>query len=152
MAREPDSLQWRIDAMTILHRVTAAERRLSASIRVNKITMLAAADELQAATMDATTWLTANPCPEARLRAQVAWVLTSCAEAALTAGERPVIRWPTRRKPSSGSEASWRPSTTTRVVSMSATGDTVRPDRLWSSREIREEAPRAWMWTVPGNH
>ena len=34
--------------MTILHRVTAAERRLSASIRVNKITMLAAADELQA--------------------------------------------------------------------------------------------------------
>jgi hypothetical protein len=85
MAREPDTVQWRIDAMTILHRVTEAERRLSASIRVNKVTMLAAADELQAATMDATKWLRANPCPEARLRAQVAWVLTSCGEAALTA-------------------------------------------------------------------
>ncbi len=71
--------------MSILHRVTAAERRLSASIKVNKITMLAAADELQAATMDAAAWLGANPCPEARLRAQVAWVLNSCAEAALTA-------------------------------------------------------------------
>jgi hypothetical protein len=85
MARQPSTLQWRIDAMTILHHVTSAERRLSASIRVNKITMLAAADELQAATMDATTWLTANPCPEAGLGAQVAWVLNSCGEAVLTA-------------------------------------------------------------------
>ncbi len=71
--------------MSILHRVTAAERRLSASIRVNTITMLAAADELEAATMDATMWLRAHPCPEGGLRAQVAWVLTSCKEAALTA-------------------------------------------------------------------
>lgn len=71
--------------MTILHRVTAAERRLAAAIRVNKVTMLAAADELQAATMDATMWLTANPCPEPWLRAQVAWVLNSRAEAASTA-------------------------------------------------------------------
>ena len=30
-------------------------------------------------------WLTANPCPEAGLRAQVAWVLNSRGEAALTA-------------------------------------------------------------------
>ncbi len=85
MAREPNILQWRIDAMSILHSVTAAERRLSASMRVNTITMLAAADELEAATMDATTWLTAHPCPESGLRAQVAWVLNSCEEAALTA-------------------------------------------------------------------
>ena len=74
MTSQPNLFQWRIDAMTILHRVTAAERRLAAAIRVNKVTMLAAADELQAATMDATMWLTANPCPEPWLRAQVAWV------------------------------------------------------------------------------
>ena len=85
MAKDSHTLQWRIDVMTVLHRVTAAEQRLSASMRVNKTTMLAAADELEAATKDATLWVTANPCPEARMRAQVAWVLNSCAEAARAA-------------------------------------------------------------------
>ena len=55
-------------AMAVLQRVTAAERRLSASISVNKITMLAAADELDAATRDARMWMEANPCPDARAR------------------------------------------------------------------------------------
>ena len=63
--------------------VSAAERRLSASISVNKITVLAAADELQAASTDATVWLTSNPCPDAKLRAHVAWMLNTCAEVAL---------------------------------------------------------------------
>lgn len=71
--------------MTVLHRVSAAERRLSASISVNKITVLAAADELQAASTDATVWLTSNPCPDAKLRAHVAWMLNTCAEVALAA-------------------------------------------------------------------
>ena len=58
---------WRIRAMAVLRRVMAAERRFSASIGVNKITMLAAADELDAATRDAMTWLAKNPCPDAKL-------------------------------------------------------------------------------------
>lgn len=71
--------------MTVLHRVAAAERRFSASISVNKITVLAAADELRAATIDATVWLTAHPCPDANLRAYVAWMVNTCADIAVTA-------------------------------------------------------------------
>lgn len=71
MAPESDTLQWRFEAMTVLHRVTTAERRFSSSTSVNKITMLAAADELQAATTHATVWLTGNPCPDAKLREYV---------------------------------------------------------------------------------
>jgi len=83
-ALTPVSL-WRIRAMAVLKRVMAAERRFSASISVNKITMLAAADELDAATRDATVWLTANPCPDAKLGVHVAEMLTTCAEVALVA-------------------------------------------------------------------
>jgi hypothetical protein len=54
MVGEPDLHQWRVDAMTIPPRETVAERRLSGSIRVDEVTMLAAADELQPATMDGT--------------------------------------------------------------------------------------------------
>ena len=51
--------------MVELERVTAAERRFSQSITLNnEVTMLAAADELQAATRDATVWRLANPCPD----------------------------------------------------------------------------------------
>ena len=82
MSSERNLLQWRVDAMTIMRRVTASERRLAASIRLNKIAMLAAADELQAATMDATRWLTAHPCPEGAVRAQVGWASDPCSEAA----------------------------------------------------------------------
>ena len=71
--------------MTVLHRVTTAERRFSSSTSVNKITMLAAADELQAATTHATVWLTGNPCPDAKLREYVAWMLNTCAEVARSA-------------------------------------------------------------------
>jgi len=85
MANETDTLQWRSEAMIILDRVTTAERRFCRSTSVNKITMLAAADELQAATTDASVWLTANPCPDVKLRERVAWMLNTCAEVAFTA-------------------------------------------------------------------
>ncbi len=63
----------------------AAERRFSASVSVNEITMLAAADELEAATKDASVWMAANPCPNMKLGAHVAWMLSTCTEVALTA-------------------------------------------------------------------
>ena len=79
------TLQWRIKAMTALHRVTAAERRFSAAVRVNKVTMLASADELEAATRDAKAWVATNPCPDPKLGAHVDWMLDTCVEVALTA-------------------------------------------------------------------
>ncbi len=71
--------------MTALRRVTTAEQRFSMSTSVNKITVLAAADELQAATTGATVWLTENPCPDAELREYVVWMLNTCAEVARAA-------------------------------------------------------------------
>ncbi len=81
----PTTLQWRLKVTTVLHRVTAAERRFAASLRVNEITMLAAADELEAATREAETWLAANPCPDLKLGAHISWMLNTCVEVALTA-------------------------------------------------------------------
>lgn len=85
MDEEPTSLEWRIRSMTVLHRVTTAKRRFSESLGVSDATMLAAADELQVATRDAATWLVADPCPDWRLGAHVAWMLNRCAQVALTA-------------------------------------------------------------------
>jgi hypothetical protein len=85
MAPESNTLEWRFEATTVLHRVTTAERRFSTSTSVNKIIMLAAADELQAATTNATLWLTGNPCPDVKLREYVAWMLNTCAEVARAA-------------------------------------------------------------------
>src|ERR1700730_17739462 len=83
--QEPSTHRWRIRAITVLQRVSGAERRFSASVRVNKSTMLAAADELEAATRDATAWMVANPCPNARLGAPGFWLMHRCTEVALTA-------------------------------------------------------------------
>ncbi len=47
--------------------------------------MLAAADELQAATRDAMVWVTANPCPDPNLSDHMARMLSACAEVALSA-------------------------------------------------------------------
>jgi len=80
----PASL-WRIRANAVLGRVMAAERRFSVSISLNKITMLAAADELDAATRDARVWLRANPCPDVELGIHVAGMLNTCTEVALVA-------------------------------------------------------------------
>jgi hypothetical protein len=96
--RIPTAQQWRTKATVELDRVTVVGRRFSASTSVNEATMLAAADELQLATRDATAWLVANPCPDAKLGTHVAWMLKTCAEIALTA-QRAVI------DPSSDTEA-----------------------------------------------
>jgi hypothetical protein len=76
---------WRTRGREVLGFVVAAERRLSVSLRLNDVTMLAAADELSAATKVATAWLTANPCPDSGLGVQMARMLDNCAEVALTA-------------------------------------------------------------------
>jgi hypothetical protein len=53
-------------------------------LRLNNVTMLAAADELSAATKVATAWLAANPCPDAGLGVQMTRMLNNCAEVVLT--------------------------------------------------------------------
>lgn len=82
---EGTAQHWLIKASTALHPVAAAARRFSASLKVSEVTMLAAADELQAATWDAKRWVAANACPDAELAGRVALMLKTCAEAALTA-------------------------------------------------------------------
>jgi hypothetical protein len=72
-------------AADVLQRVTAAEDRLLASIALSQTTMLAAADEMQAATTDATAWLSAHPCPDPNLARHVALLLDACAEVVRTA-------------------------------------------------------------------
>jgi hypothetical protein len=85
MGEEDLTTQWRIRAMTLLHRVTGAQRRLQASMQINEITMLAAADELHAATRDVTAWMAANPCPDLQLGIHVTRMLDTCADVASTA-------------------------------------------------------------------
>ncbi len=82
---ELTEVEWRLKAMTVLYRVTAAERRFSASLRLNEVTILAAADELEAATRDALAWISSNQCPDARLGAHISGMLGTCAEVAATA-------------------------------------------------------------------
>jgi len=77
--------QWRIKAMGVLRYVTAAETRVSASLSLNDVAILAAADELEAATRDAMVWLAANPSPDLKLGTHIAWMLRTCGEVALTA-------------------------------------------------------------------
>ena len=74
-----------IKATAVLERVTGAENRFSVSLKANEVTMLAAADELQAATWDAKLWVAANACPDVELGGRVALMLNTCAEVALTA-------------------------------------------------------------------
>ncbi len=96
--RIPTTRQWRTEATVELDRVTLVGRRFSASINVSEATTLAAADELQLATRDATAWLESNPCPDAKLGTHVAWMLKTCGEIARTA-QRAVM------DPSSDTEA-----------------------------------------------
>jgi hypothetical protein len=85
MDKEPSAQDWLIKAATTLGRVTAAESRFSVSMSINEITMLAAADELEVATREATVWLGANVCPDLELGGRVALMLNTCAEVAHTA-------------------------------------------------------------------
>ncbi len=52
---------------------------------VNDVTMLAAADELEVATREATLWVGTNPCPDLELGGRVILMLHTCTEVALTA-------------------------------------------------------------------
>ncbi len=82
MGTETDVQHWRNQAARTLELVTAAERRFTVSLGVNDVTLLAAADELQVATKDASTWMIANPCPDQRLWSHVAWSLKTLTEVA----------------------------------------------------------------------
>ena len=68
---ERTAQHWLIQAAVVLRRVTGAERRFAVSLKVNEVTMLAAADELGAATRDATSWIAANVCPDLELEGRV---------------------------------------------------------------------------------
>ena len=82
---EGTAQHWLIRASTALHPVTAAGRRFSVSLKASEVRILAAADELGAATRDAAAWMTANPCPDPELAGRVKLMLNTCAEVALTA-------------------------------------------------------------------
>lgn len=85
MGKEPTVDTWRMRATKVLERVGNAETRLSASLSLNDTSMLAAADELEAATRDAIVWVRANPSPDVRLGTHVLWILRTCADVAATA-------------------------------------------------------------------
>jgi hypothetical protein len=85
MDKEPTTQHWRNKAAALMQRVDGAKSRFSASMSMNAVTMLAAADELQVATWDASLWMTINPCPDFERRERFALTLNTCAEVALTA-------------------------------------------------------------------
>src|SRR5580704_114545 len=64
MDQEQETQQWLLKAGADLRRVTNAETRFSAAMSMNHVTMLAAADELEAATREAMAWMAGNPCPD----------------------------------------------------------------------------------------
>ena len=85
MDQEQDTQQWLLKAAADLRRVTNAEARFSAAMSMNHVTMLAAADELDAATREAKAWTAGNPCPDQELGGRVGLMLSTCAEVAFTA-------------------------------------------------------------------
>jgi hypothetical protein len=85
MDQELETQQWLLKAGADLRRVTNAETRFSAAMSMNHVTMLAAADELEAATREAMTWMAGNPCPDREVGARVGLMLSTCAEVAFTA-------------------------------------------------------------------
>ncbi len=85
MDTEPPVEHWLIHAAAVLRRVTTAETRFSASMRMSRVTMLAAADELDTATSEAMGWMVGHPCPDPELDGDVALMLSTCAAVAATA-------------------------------------------------------------------
>ena len=85
MDQEPTTRHWLDEATAVLRRVMNAESRFSASLSINDVTMLAAADELEAATREAKWWLAGNACPDLELGRRVVLLLNICTEVALTA-------------------------------------------------------------------
>lgn len=82
---DPRVKHWLTEAAPVLGRVSNAESRFTAAIRLNPTTTLAAADELEAATMEAMVWMMDNHCSEVRIDSRVALMLNTCAEVARTA-------------------------------------------------------------------
>ncbi len=80
--RPTTQVLWRYNATAILRRVTSAESRFSMALKINDVAILAASDELSAATRDANSWLAANACPDVTLGSRVAFLLDTCAEVA----------------------------------------------------------------------
>jgi hypothetical protein len=85
MDDELKTKRWLTQAMTVLQRVADADSRFSASIGVNSVSLLSAADELQVATWDATLWTAMNACPDVELGERVALMLNTYAAVAITA-------------------------------------------------------------------
>ena len=85
MDQELETQQWLLKAGADLRRVTNAETRFSAAMSMNHVTMLAAADELEASTREAMAWMAGNPCPDREVGARVGLMLSTCAEVAFTA-------------------------------------------------------------------
>jgi hypothetical protein len=83
--RERTAEHWLIKASTVLLRVTGAESRFSASMRLNEMAMLAAADELEAASREARSWMVGNRCPDLELGRRITLMLNNCTEVAVTA-------------------------------------------------------------------
>ncbi len=84
MDTEPAAGHWLIQAAAFLRRLTTAETRFAASMRMSRVTMLAAADELETATKEATGWMVGHPCPDAELGGCVALMLSTCTAIAVT--------------------------------------------------------------------
>ena len=86
MGEEPTGrLLWRIKATVVLGRVTDAESRFAASLTINDVSILAAADELAIASRDAAAWMAANACPDLGFGERVALMVNTCADVALLA-------------------------------------------------------------------
>ena len=83
--RSTTQVLWRYKSTAVLRRVASAKSRFSLALNLNEVAILAAADELSAATRDARAWLAANACPDSVLGSRVTLLLATCEEAAVTA-------------------------------------------------------------------
>ena len=84
MDKEPATQHWLIKATAFLRQLRRRESVLSVDDG-ERSQDLAAADELQVATWDATLWMTVNACPDVECGRRVALMLNTYAEVALTA-------------------------------------------------------------------
>ena len=84
MDPEPPTQHWLIYAGAVLRRVTIAETRVLSVDEYDRV-MLAAADEHETATKEATGWMAGHPCPDAELGGRVALMLDTCVAVAVTA-------------------------------------------------------------------
>ncbi len=85
MDTEQGTQQWLVKAAAALRRVATAKVRFSAAMSVNRVTMLAAADELEMATKEAMAWVAGHPCPDEEVGGRVALILNICTAVAFTA-------------------------------------------------------------------